>query len=119
MEAIKRFVRNPMIIIYFLGNMFRYLGIGGYYSFYAKYIESQYRQSSSSASFITGSASILPVSVGILLGGMFISFYRPKARFLLTFVFVAEFVSVFTLGSGMMLGCDPINLDGQVNSQGA
>jgi len=110
-DAVKRIMHNPMVILYFLGNTFRYFGNGGFYMLLAKYIESQYRRSSASASLITGSSSILPISIGILLGGLFISFYKPKVRLLLTLVFLAEFTSFFTTGSGILLGCDPIKLD--------
>lgn len=83
-----------------------------------KYIESQFRQSSSSASFITGTTSILPMAGGILLGGAIISVFRPSSRFILIYVFIVESISIFTLGSGMFLGCDPLQMHGQVTTDG-
>ncbi|KAJ6218550.1 hypothetical protein RDWZM_009707 [Blomia tropicalis] len=109
-EAIRRFIKNPLIILFFLGNTTRYAGIIGYYMFYAKYIESQYRQSSSSTSMLIGTSSLIPIAFGILSGGLFISWFKPRARTFFIFLFLVEFVSVFTMGSGIFLGCQPIKL---------
>jgi len=113
MEAVKRFFQNPLIMLFFLGNTTRYFGIMGYYMLNPKYIESQYRRSSASASMVIGSASLIPIAFGIMCGGMFISRYAPKARLFFTLLFLVEFVTVFTIGSGMFFGCDPIKLNGQ------
>lgn len=118
MEALKRFVRNPIVMLYLAGNIFRYIGIGGYVMFKTKYIESQFRQSSSSASFITGTTSIMPMAVGILLGGAMLTFFKPSPRYILIYVFLVESFSIFGIGSGMFLGCDPINISGQVSDTG-
>lgn len=114
----KRFFKNPLIMLFFLGNTTRYFGIMGYYMFNAKYIESQYRKSSSSASLFIGSASLIPIAIGIVSGGLFISIYKPRIRIFFIFLFLVEFVSVFTIGSGIFLGCDPIKLVGQPQQDG-
>ncbi|KAJ6218645.1 hypothetical protein RDWZM_009802 [Blomia tropicalis] len=109
--VIRRFIKNPLIILFFLGNTTRYAGIIGYYMFYAKYIESQYRQSSSSTSMLIGTSSLIPIAFWILSGGQFISWFKPRARTFFIFLFLVEFlVSVFTMGSGIFLGCQPIKL---------
>ncbi|KAJ6218400.1 hypothetical protein RDWZM_009557 [Blomia tropicalis] len=117
-EAFKRFVKNPIVMLYIAGNIFRYIGIGGYVMFKTKYIESQFRQSSSSASFITGTTSIMPMAVGILLGGAMLTVLKPKPKFILIYVFIVESLSIFGIGSGMYLGCDPININGQTMDTG-
>lgn len=111
-QSILRFFMNPLIMLYFFGNEFRYIGINGFYAFMAKYFESQYRTTSSQASLIAGSTGFAPVSIGLIIGGAFVSYYKPKARLLFTFIFFAELVSVFTIGSGLFLGCDSIKLAG-------
>ena len=105
-------------MLYIAGNIFRYIGIGGYVMFKTKYIESQFRQSSSSASFITGTTSIMPMAVGILLGGAMLTVLKPKPKFILIYVFIVESLSIFGIGSGMYLGCDPININGQTIDTG-
>lgn len=113
--ALKRFVSNPLVILFISGNIFRYIGLGGYIMFKSKYIESQFRKSSSSASFITGFTSFLPMAFGIMIGGTAISFFRPRPKTIFIVVFIVEAVSFFTVGSGLLLGCDPINIDGGLN----
>ena len=90
----------------------------GYYMFNAKYIESQYRKSSSTASLFIGSASFVPIALGIFSGGLFISICKPKMKMFFIFLFLTEFVSIFTIGAGMFLGCDPIDLVGQPTDNG-
>ena len=107
-----RIIRNPLVLLYFLGNEFRFFGMDGFYSFNSKYIESQYRQSGSKASLLTGTSGFAPVIIGLIIGGGYISWFKPRARLLFTLVFLAELVSVFTIGSGLFLGCDPIKLQG-------
>ncbi len=119
MEALRRFLRNPMILIYFFGNLFRYFGVLGFYMMLTKYIENQYRVSSSQASLVSGTASVTPISVGILLGGAAIYLFKPNARKLFTLVAVAELASFFTIGSGLFLGCEPISLGATTTSGGA
>lgn len=116
--AMKRFVTNPVVMLCLVGNVFRYIGMGGFFMFKSKYIESQFRQSSSSASFITGTASFFPMAIGILLGGLIISFLRPRPRIIFTIVFLVESVSLFTIGSGLFLGCAPVNINGQADDFG-
>lgn len=118
MQAMKRFVKNPIVILYLMGNIFRYVGIGGYVMFKTKYIESQFHKSSSSASLITGTTSIMPMAIGILLGGAMLTVLRPSPRSILIYVFIVESVSLFGIGSGMFLGCDSININGQILDNG-
>lgn len=111
-ENFRRFIQNPLLILFFLGNEFRYIGINGFYAFFAKYVQSQYRTTSSQASAITGTTGFAPVSIGLILGGVYISYFKPKAKLLFTVIFICELVSVGTIGSGLLLGCEPIKLDG-------
>lgn len=105
-------------MLYLFGSIFRYIGIGGYIMFKTKYIESQYRQSSSSASLITGTTSIMPMAIGILAGGFMLSIFKPSVRKVLVYVFLVESVSLFTFTIGTKLGCDPIQMAGQFTDQG-
>ena len=84
--------------------------------FNSKYIESQYRITSSAASFVTGTVSVLPMGIGIMLGGVIITLLKPKPRLLLIFVFLLESVSIYTVAASMFFGADPINLDGQLTT---
>ena len=53
-STLKRLVVNPILMFHAFGGVFRVLGYAGYYIFKPKYMELQYRQSASGASFFTG-----------------------------------------------------------------
>ena len=93
-------------------NSFRLFGIFGYIVYKSKYIEAQYRQSSSTASLITGAASFVPSAVGILLGGAALSYLKPRPRFVFILVFICEAVLIFSFISGFIYGCAPLAIDG-------
>ena len=93
-----------------MGSTIRYIGIGGFYIFKTKYIESQYRQTSSGASFITGSTSILPMATGIILGGALITLVKPRPRTLVIYMFLVELVGNGGIFTGMFMGCPPMEL---------
>lgn len=95
----RSFLHNPLLVLFFLGNVFRYIGINGFYAFKAKYIEAIYRTTAAEASLITGATGFAPISIGLIVGGLYISYLMPKARPLFIFVFFAELVSVVTIGS--------------------
>lgn len=99
-------------------NCFSAFGIFGYTLYKAKYIEAQYRQSSSAASFITGGATFFPTAVGILLGGAILTFFKPRPRSVFTMVFLCESIFIFTYSSGFFLGCDPLKIAGSSEVSG-
>ncbi|KAH9396306.1 hypothetical protein TYRP_019707 [Tyrophagus putrescentiae] len=70
----------------------------------AKYIEAVYRTTAAQASLITGATGFMPISVGLIIGGLYISYCKLKPDCYLR-VF-AELVSVATIGSGLFL---PVN----------
>jgi hypothetical protein len=110
-QAIKRLAVNPILMFHLIGSTIRYIGLGGYYIFKTKYIESQFRQSSSGASFITGTTSILPMAVGIILGGALITFIKPRPRTLVIYMFLVELCSNGGILTGMFMGCPPMKMD--------
>lgn len=116
--ALKHLLTNPLVMLGLGGNIFRWIGMGGFIMFTHKYIESQYRQSSSAASFITGTASYFPVAAGILIGGSLLSYLKPRPRFVFILVFLVEGVSLLTIGSGLFLGCEPAHMSGHFDESG-
>lgn len=117
-QALKRFLTNPIVMLYLISNTFRYSGIGGLFMFSTKYIEAQYRQTSSKASFITGTVSILPMAFGLLFGGLFITILKPSPRVILIYVFLMESVTIFTTAAGMFLGAEPVRMAGHGTTSG-
>jgi len=58
----------------------------------------------------------MPMAIGILVGGAMLTLLRPAPRTILIYVFLVESFSIFGIGSGMFLGCDPININGQIEN---
>lgn len=93
-------ITNPIILCQMMGNMFRGIGIIGYFVFQTKYLEAQFRQSASKASLVTGTTGFAAKISGVLLGGLLITLLRPGPRMLTTYIFLVELTSVFTLMYG-------------------
>ncbi|XP_059072226.1 uncharacterized protein LOC131873224 [Cryptomeria japonica] len=73
-------ITNPIIICQMMGNLFRGIGIIGYFVFQTKYLEAQFRQSASKASLVSGTTGFLAKIFGVLFGGVLISVCRPGPR---------------------------------------
>ncbi|KAH7637101.1 solute carrier organic anion transporter family member 5a1-like protein [Dermatophagoides farinae] len=104
----KRFVRfskNSLLLCHIIGGVFRLVGYLGYYIVKPKYIELQYRQSASSASFFTGITSVATMAIGTMVGGLMIRSLRPSARIIAIFVVLVEFLSSVAIFGGMFLQC--------------
>lgn len=90
-------ITNPIIICQMMGNLFRGIGIIGYFVFQTKYLEAQFKSSASKASLVSGTTGFMAKIFGVLFGGLLITLCRPKPRVLTTFIFFVELTSVFTL----------------------
>lgn len=89
--------KNPIIVCGMMGNMFRGIGLIGYFVFQTKYLEAQFRQSASKASLVSGTTGFLPKILGVLAGGLLITLCKPGPRTLTTYIFLVELTTVFTL----------------------
>ncbi|XP_075680829.1 solute carrier organic anion transporter family member 74D-like [Dermatophagoides pteronyssinus] len=104
-KAFVRFSKNSLLICHICSGVFRVIGYLGYYIVKPKYIELQYRQSASSASFFTGAASVLTMAIGTMAGGIIIRRFRPNARSIAIFVVLVELLSSLAIFGGMFLQC--------------
>ena len=103
--AVERLARNPILICKTFGGIFRICGHLGYFLIKPRYMEYQFRQSASSASFVTGSTSIVSMAIGIMAGGLMINRFKPKARPLVTLMFVVELFATTSILLVMFLNC--------------
>ncbi|XP_071533821.1 solute carrier organic anion transporter family member 74D-like [Panulirus ornatus] len=80
-KALKRLFTNKI----WVGNLFNtsvyLLGVAGYWNFKPKYLETQFRQSATTASYYTGMASLVSLVFGTGLGGVILRFAKPGPRF--------------------------------------
>lgn len=82
-EAVKRLLKNKVLMFNIFSGVFYILGSSGYITFIAKYMEVQFHKSSSDATIITGPATLLGMVCGMLASGFFISKRKPRAKYLL------------------------------------
>lgn len=83
-------------------NFFSYMP---YWIFTPKYIETQYKQTASTASFTTGTVALVFSAMGILSSGVVISKYKPKARSLALWNVFVGALSVVGMICYAYLGC--------------
>lgn len=70
-----------------------------------KYIETQYNQSASLSSLITGTVGLVFSAFGILLSGLMITIYKPRARYLAAWNVIIGVISIMGMISYAFLGC--------------
>lgn len=104
-KTFKRIIQNPTLMLNNFAAVFYFLGYMPYWIFLPKYIETQYRQSASASSLITGSAGLVFSAIGILLSGLIISKYKPRARYMAAWNVLVGAISVMGIISYAYLGC--------------
>lgn len=77
-----RLLKNHLLMHNVLGSTFYMFGVIGHRIFLPKYLEAQFMQSASRATFITGTVGIICALVGIFISGYFISKFKPHPRIL-------------------------------------
>ncbi|XP_049762909.1 solute carrier organic anion transporter family member 74D [Schistocerca cancellata] len=106
MKTFKRLLRNSTLMCNNLAGIFYFVGYSPYWIFMPKYIETQYRQSASVSSLVTGTVGLVFSAVGILTSGLVISKFRPRARYLAGWNVIVGIVTVMGMVSYVFLGCD-------------
>ncbi|XP_047001250.1 solute carrier organic anion transporter family member 74D-like [Schistocerca americana] len=101
-----RLLRNATLMCNNLAGIFYFVGYAPYWIFMPKYIETQFRQSASVSSLVTGTAGLLFSAVGILTSGLVISKFRPRARYLAAWNVIVGIITVMGMVSYVFLGCN-------------
>lgn len=102
----RRLASNRTLMLNNFAAVFYFLGYMPYWIFLPKYIETQYRQSASASSLITGSAGLVFSAIGILISGLIISKFKPRARYLAAWNVIVGAISVMGIISYAYLGCE-------------
>ncbi|KAJ8669937.1 hypothetical protein QAD02_001196 [Eretmocerus hayati] len=108
-RTFRRLMTNVTLMFNNLASVFYFMGYMPYWIFMPKYIETQYKQSASVSSFITGTVGLVFSAFGILLSGLVISKYKPRARYLAAWNVMVGAVSVLGMISYAFLGCPAID----------
>lgn len=77
-----------------------------YWIYTPKLIENIYHQSASASSFYTGTLAIVFSGIGVLIGGIFISKFKPSARFLTMWHIICGVFCVAGMISYAFMGCE-------------
>ncbi|XP_054267438.1 solute carrier organic anion transporter family member 74D-like [Macrosteles quadrilineatus] len=118
MKTFKRLMMNPTLMCNNFAAIFYFMGYMPYWIFMPKYIETMYKQSASASSFITGTVGLVFSAFGILISGLVISKYKPRARYLAAWNVVVGAISVMGMISYAFLGCPVNDTQGAITSSG-
>ncbi|KAG8227796.1 hypothetical protein J437_LFUL006210 [Ladona fulva] len=104
-----RLLRNRIFMMNNIAAIFYFVGYMPYWIFMPKYIETQYRQSASTSSLITGTVGLVFSAIGVLASGIIISRLRPSARALALWNVFCGAVSAAGIISYAFLGCPAVD----------
>lgn len=104
-KTFKRLIFNPTLMLNNFASIFYFLGYMPYWIFLPKYIETQYRQSASASNLVTGTAGLVFSAIGVLLSGIVISKFKPRARYLAGWNVIVGAISIAGIISYAYLGC--------------
>lgn len=105
LKTFTRLLKNPTLMFNNLAAVFYYFGYLPYWIFTPKYIEIQYHQSASVSSLVTGTVALTFSAVGVLLSGVVISKFKPRARYMAAWNVLVGALSVAGMIGYIFLGC--------------
>ncbi|XP_054713238.1 solute carrier organic anion transporter family member 74D-like [Uloborus diversus] len=107
-SAIKRLLRNEILLYRTASSVLHILPIAGLYTFLPKYLESQFQLTATMANMISGIAGILVMGVGIFASGTFMRKFKPSARFVARWIAISALLYAIGMMILMIFGC-PLN----------
>jgi MFS family permease len=105
MLTFKRLLKNKVLMLNNIASVFYFFGYMPYWIFTPKYIETQYKQSASTSSLMTGTVALVFSAIGVLLSGIIISRYKPRARYMAAWNVIVGALSVAGMIVYAYLGC--------------
>ncbi|XP_049940041.1 solute carrier organic anion transporter family member 74D-like [Schistocerca serialis cubense] len=111
-QAVLRLLRNKVLMLNTISSVCFMFGYVGYWTFMPKYMETQFRQSASRASLITGSVGLGFTAAGLVLSSVYISRAKPSARALAAWNVAVELLDVAVHLAKPFLGCPSDDLRG-------
>jgi Organic Anion Transporter Polypeptide (OATP) family/Kazal-type serine protease inhibitor domain len=105
MMTFSRLLKNKVFMLMNWAGVLHLFGFLPYWIYTPKYIETIYRQSASASSFYTGTLAIVFSGLGVLVGGLFISKFKPSARFLTMWHVICGTMCVIGMISYAFMGC--------------
>uniref|UniRef100_A0A182UP32 Solute carrier organic anion transporter family member n=1 Tax=Anopheles merus TaxID=30066 RepID=A0A182UP32_ANOME len=105
LKTFKRLLRNKILMLNNIASVFYFFGYMPYWIFTPKYIETQYKQSASTSSLVTGTVALCFSAIGVLLSGLVISKFKPRARYMAAWNVIVGLLSVMGMIAYAFLGC--------------
>ncbi|KAL7029424.1 hypothetical protein ACKWTF_006241 [Chironomus riparius] len=102
----KRLFKNKVFMLMNVGGILHLFGFLPYWIYTPKLIETLYHQTASASSFYTGTLAIVFSGIGVLIGGVFISKFKPSARFLAMWHIIAGSLCLMGIISYAFIGCE-------------
>lgn len=118
--ALKRLLRNKLLMFNIFSGIFYILGSGGFMTFMSKYMEVQFNKTKADSTIIAGPVNILGMVIGLLASGWFISKKKPGTSKLLFWNVIIGGFYMAGQFSYLFLSCSddlmPVaGLDGKLN----
>ncbi|XP_064488441.1 solute carrier organic anion transporter family member 74D-like [Ornithodoros turicata] len=104
-SAIRRLLKNDILLYRTASSVLHILPIAGLYTFLPKYLESQFQQTETNANMIVGFAGILVMGVGIFASGTFMRKFKPNARFVAKWIALSALAYSIGMAILMWVGC--------------
>ncbi|CAB3383925.1 Hypothetical predicted protein [Cloeon dipterum] len=116
--TISRLLKNRVLVCNNLSTICFVFGLIGQWTFMPKYMETQFHQSASTASLISGSVGLLCTAAGLMVSALLISKFKPNARVLAGWNVIAESLDCCGFLLITFIGCETFNLQGTPQSDG-
>ncbi|XP_063697623.1 solute carrier organic anion transporter family member 74D-like [Culicoides brevitarsis] len=104
-NSLKRLLSNKILMYNNLATVFYLIGSIPYWMFAPKYFETEFRQTSAEASFKIGTISYLFSGLGVLVSGIVITKFKPRARYLAGYNILTASITVLGLIANYYMGC--------------
>lgn len=117
--ALKRLLKNKLLMFNIFSAIFYILGSGGFMTFMSKYMEVQFNKTKADSTIVAGPLNILGMVIGLLASGWYISKKKPGANRLLFWNVLIGGLYMVGQFSYLFLSCSddnmPTPVDGTFN----
>ncbi|XP_014246664.1 solute carrier organic anion transporter family member 4C1 isoform X2 [Cimex lectularius] len=110
--ALKRLLKNKLLVINIFSGVFYILGSSAYITYLARYIEVQFEKSATNATIVLGPAVLGAMVIGFLISGYVISKFKPRPKYLLGWNVIVGMVYIVGEITLMFISCQDTNLVG-------
>lgn len=108
-KAVWRLMTNKLLMLNSFNAVFYILGFSGSMTFMGKVMEVQFNKTSAGGSIFTGPLLMIGMSIGMLISGIFISKFKPRAGAIFFWNIICGLVLLFATLSYTQMGCENTN----------